>query len=151
MVEGFLGNTEPPPLEVVPLYPNREGGLSLVDEGAVGRLPGAPVVAFIVVVELTTETGLSSLDSEIRATVPAVTGAFSLGLAIFDPNPNIAFGGPATVAAFEGRGLCTPCRAGLCTGLCAGGGGSGGRVVDIEGRGALTAEVPMVDEVRSRG
>jgi hypothetical protein len=42
----------------------------------------------------------------------------------------------------------------LCAGLCAGGGGSGGRGADIERRAALAAEVLgaalVAEEIRSR-
>lgn len=112
---GFGTAELPPPAELVPLYPNLEGGLSPVDEatGAVGSLLGTLATVFAVVLELTTEAGLPSFDFE----VPAAADNCLLGLAIFDATPNVVFGGPATVSAIEGRGRCTPCRAGLCAGF----------------------------------
>ena len=158
---GF-GSVELPPPDVVPLYPNLEGCLSPVDEaaGAVGSLLGAQVTVFAVALALepTIEAGLPSFDFEVPVAALS-TDTFSLDLVIFDGNPNVDFGGPATVAAFEGRGRFTPCRVGLCAGFnCAGIVGSGGRGAEIEGRGRATTvaaevlvPVPMADVRRSGG
>lgn len=156
---GF-GRVELPPPDVAPPYPNLEGCLSPVDEaaGAVGSLLGAQVTVFAVALEPTIEVGLPSFDFAVPvAALSADT--FSLDLVIFDGNPNVDFGGPATVAAFEGRGRFTPCRVGLCAGFdCARIVGSGGRGAEIEGRGRATTvatevlvPVPMADVRRSGG
>jgi hypothetical protein len=156
---GFGSAEFSPPAELVPLYPNLEGGLIPVDEatGAVGSLLGTLVTAFVVVLELTTEVGLPSLDFAVPVALPADNCL--LGLAIFDATPNVVFGGPATVAAIEGRGRCTPCRAGLCAGFnCADIEEGGGRVAEIDergGRAPVVAEVlvllPVTDAARSGG
>jgi len=146
---GFGSATLPPPAELVPLYPNLEGGLTPVDDatGTVGSLLDALVTVFVVVLELTTEAGLPSFEFEVPA---VVVDNCLLGLAVF--------GGPATVAAIEGRGRCTPCRAGLCAGFdCAGIEEGGGRATEIDERSLapVAAEVLVLlvvtDAARSEG
>lgn len=139
---GF-GNAKPP-LEAAPPYPNRDGCLSPFEAaaGAIGSLLGSPVLFFPVMLDSTMEIGLPRFNFEFQVAAPS-TDAFSLGLITFDPNPNVVFGGPATVAAFEGRGLCTPRRVGLCTGFCwTGVGGTGGRGAEIDGCPAAVEELP---------
>ena len=128
-------------LVVAPLYPNRKGCLRPLDEapGAVGSLPDTPVLFLATIPVSTTEVGL-------------LHGTFSLGLTILEPKPKVVLGGPATVDTFEGRGLSTPCKLGLCaTFCCAGICGSRGRAPAIDGRPAVIEELPPLlgtDDVR---